>query len=124
MNTLQSGHDAAGVGVVYLLHFDAPIAPGRHTCQHYVGYSDDLLPRVHAHMHGTGARLTEVAHERGIAFQVARTWPGDRSLERHIKNRHATPRLCPICAGLYPVQLGLFPDAICFVPRDPEVQSC
>lgn len=40
---------------VYLLHFSDPIAPGRHTCQHYLGYADDLAPRVHAHAHGAGA---------------------------------------------------------------------
>ena len=31
-------------GVVYLLHFSGPVAPGRHTCQHHLGYADDLGP--------------------------------------------------------------------------------
>ncbi len=105
------------MSVVYLLHFEAPIAPGRHTAQHYIGFSTDLLPRVWAHMHGhSGARLPQVAAERGIGFVVARTWQGDRNLERRLKNRHEAPRLCPICNCRYPLQVGLLPDAPCFVP--------
>ena len=46
---------------VYLLHFSDPIAPGRHTAQHYLGYADDLAPRVNAHLHGAGAR--RLAHD-------------------------------------------------------------
>ena len=103
-------------GVVYLLHFDAPISD-RHTCQHYLGYSEDLLPRIWAHMHGDGARLTAVAKERGIGFVVARTWEGaTRTDERKLKDRHAAPALCPICNCRHPLQVGLFPDAPCFVP--------
>jgi hypothetical protein len=34
----------------------------------------------------------------GIGFEVARTWDGDRRLERRLKNqRNAPARLCPIC---------------------------
>jgi hypothetical protein len=33
----------------------------------------------------------------GIGFEVARTWDGDRRLERRLKNqRNAPARLCPI----------------------------
>ena len=46
-------------GTVYLLHFSGPVAPGCHTAQHYLGYADDLGPRVNAHAHGHGARLTQ-----------------------------------------------------------------
>lgn len=104
--------------VVYLLHFAAPIAPGRHTCQHYLGTAEDLLPRLWAHEHGQGARLTAVAKERGIPFIVARVWPGGRSLERQLQNRHAAPRLCPFCNGRYPVQPGLLPDALPYIPQE------
>jgi len=38
-----------------------------------------------------------VAHERGIGFVVAATWPGSRSFERQIKRRKNAPRYCPIC---------------------------
>lgn len=82
---------------VYLLHFDAPISP-THTAQHYLGYTDCLQRRIDAHRKGQAARLTQVAHERGITFQVARVWRnGTRSLERRLKNRKNHRRLCPIC---------------------------
>jgi predicted GIY-YIG superfamily endonuclease len=62
-------------GTVYLLHFDEPISP-RHTCQHYCGWAADLEARIEDHRHGRGARLTEVAHSRGIGFTVSGSpWP-------------------------------------------------
>lgn len=82
---------------VYLLHFLAPIAPGRHTCQHYLGVADNLTRRLEDHRAGRGARLCEVAKERGIDFVLVRTWAGGRDVERKLKDRHAGPRLCPIC---------------------------
>jgi predicted GIY-YIG superfamily endonuclease len=85
------------MGYVYLLHFEQPIAPGRHTTQHYIGYAADLAARIQEHNTGHGARLTQVARERGIRFQVARLWHGDRGLERRLKDRKHAPQLCPIC---------------------------
>lgn len=84
-------------GYVYLLHFEEHIAPGRHTCRHYIGYANDLAARLQQHERGHGARLTQVAHQRGIGFRVARLWHGDRALERRLKNGHRGPRLCPFC---------------------------
>lgn len=100
---------------VYLLHFDRPISPN-HTTQHYIGWTLDLAERIHHHEMGNGARLTEVAAERGIGFEVARTWDAHegpchltrngngwahckecRDLERKLKAQHNGPRLCPIC---------------------------
>ena len=87
--------------MVYLLHFERPIS-NRHTTQHYIGYADVLQRRIDAHRAGRGARLVEVAAERGIGFQVARVWRGDRGLERQLKRRKEGPRLCPICnAGAF-----------------------
>ena len=83
-------------GVVYLLHFERPISNG-HTCQHYLGWCLDLDARIAAHRAGRGARLTQVAIERGIDFEVVATWAGDRTVERRLKNRKESPRLCPIC---------------------------
>lgn len=91
------------MGFVYLLHFERPIAPGRHTAQHYIGYAADLAARLQAHDHGQGARMTQVARERDIAWTVARLWRGGRGLERRLKDRKATPRLCPICGRAQPV---------------------
>jgi hypothetical protein len=78
------------------LHFQRPISLA-HTCQHYLGWCLDLDVRLAAHRAGRGARLTQVAVERGIAFEVVRTWPGDRTLERRLKNRKESPRFCPLC---------------------------
>jgi predicted GIY-YIG superfamily endonuclease len=89
------------MGYCYLLHFDSPIAPGRHTCQHYLGYtSRRLRDRIAEHRAGRGARLTEVARERGIGFTCVRTWAnGSRQLERRLKNWKGSNTLCPICQG-------------------------
>jgi predicted GIY-YIG superfamily endonuclease len=81
---------------VYLLHFQSPISPS-HTTQHYIGWAEDLESRITAHRNGRGARLCQVAKERGISFTVVRTWQGDRKLERQLKNRKNAPRLCPVC---------------------------
>lgn|GEM_PF-2567292 len=82
--------------VVYLLHFDAPICPG-HPTRHYLGWTCNLQERLHLHAQGRGARLTQVALERGITWQVAAVWPGDRGYERLLKLRKNTPRMCPVC---------------------------
>jgi hypothetical protein len=84
--------------VIYLLHLDRRLNPA-HPCRHYLGWCDDLAARLRAHAAGRGARLTQVALERGIAWEVARTWPGDRAAERRLKRRKEAPALCPLCAG-------------------------
>jgi predicted GIY-YIG superfamily endonuclease len=80
----------------YLLHFERPISD-RHTTQHYLGYTDNLETRIKRHQQGQGSVLCRVAKQRNIGFTVVRTWSGDRTLERRLKNRKASPRLCPIC---------------------------
>jgi ribosomal protein L32 len=88
---------------VYLLHFSQPIAPGRHTAQHYLGSCEDLDERIRTHRTDPDARLLQVAAERGIDFEVVRIWRADpgqgRALERKLKNRKMSNRLCPICAS-------------------------
>jgi predicted GIY-YIG superfamily endonuclease len=83
-------------GLVYLLHFARPLSE-RHTCQHYLGWCLDLNERLAAHRAGRGARLTQVAVERGIGFEVVRTWVGSRTFERYLKNGKRGPKLCPMC---------------------------
>lgn len=79
--------------MVYLLHYDAPL----HHAQHYVGYCDDPV-RIEKHGNGTsGAHLPAAFHRAGTQFVVARTWDGDRALERRLKTRHNARMLCPIC---------------------------
>jgi predicted GIY-YIG superfamily endonuclease len=78
---------------VYLLHFSQAF----HHAQHYLGFTDNLGNRLEAHRSGQGARLIEVITEAGLTFEVARTWQGNRKLERRLKNQKKSPRLCPIC---------------------------
>jgi len=78
---------------VYVLHVERPF---RHAA-HYLGFTNNLLARIAQHRAGQGARLMEVIGWYGIDFEVARTWRGDRKLERRLKRWHAGPRLCPIC---------------------------
>lgn len=85
--------------MVYLIHFARPISD-RHTCQHYIGWTPRSADeRLADHRSGNGARLTQVANERGIPYEIVRTWDGDRTLERRLKNWHNSPELCPICAA-------------------------
>ncbi len=85
-------------GVIYLLHFDRPLAHARH----YTGWALDLSARLGEHAAGRGARLTEVIRAAGIGFVLARTWDGDRYLERRIKNRGGAARHCPVCTRRTP----------------------
>jgi len=80
-------------GLVYLLHFHEPY----HHARHYLGWTTNLEERLKRHASGNGARLIEVIAEAGITWQLVRTWPGGRDLERRLKARHNNPRLCPIC---------------------------
>ena len=88
---------------VYLIHFDRPLGDldnPRGQARHYLGYTSDLDARLEAHRSGNGARLMEVVTEVGIGWELVRTWPGDRALERKLKDRHNSPQLCPICQGV------------------------
>ncbi|MPZ24453.1 MAG: endonuclease [Dehalococcoidia bacterium] len=79
---------------LYLLHFDRDLGHARH----YLGYAGDIPARLTAHAAGAGARLTQVARERGIGWTLAATWPnGARTDERRLKRNGASTRLCPLC---------------------------
>ena len=77
------------MGTVYLIHF---LTPYRHA-RHYLGYSASLSQRQAQHMTGNGARLLQVIGEAGISWSVVRTWAGNRSAERRLKNS-TTARIC------------------------------
>jgi len=79
--------------VIYLLHFAKPFKHAKH----YMGFTEDLDARIERHRAGDGARLLRVVTDAGIGFEVARTWPGDRTLERRLKKRKDDPNLCPVC---------------------------
>ena len=88
-------------GTVYLLHFDQAMPRNRAgleaPVQHYIGFANRLADRLEHHRRGSGARITAALAARGIGFTVARTWRGDRTLERHIKRKTHAARLCPTC---------------------------
>jgi len=83
------------MATIYLIHFDQKLAHA----QHYIGLADDLDARLERHRAGNGARLMEVITDAGIGWEVARTWSGNRRLERQLKNRKHAALLCPVCAG-------------------------
>lgn len=85
-----------GDGLVYLLHFERPY---KHAA-HYLGWVQrDLPQRLTRHGKGNGARLMEVVAAAGIGFHLARLWPGDRAVERALKNYGGARRLCPMCTA-------------------------
>jgi hypothetical protein len=91
---LRAPVNSGVMGVVYLLHFSAPVGHA----QHYRGWYANRA-RLRHHEDGTGARLCQVALERGISWQVVLEIPGDRNLERLLKNRGSARRDCPVCRG-------------------------
>lgn len=93
------------MGTCYLLHFDAPYKHARH----YIGWTEDLSSRIHAHASGNGARLISVITEVGIGWQLARTWPGTRARERQIKNQGGAAGVCPLC-GITPRKMKVATD--------------
>jgi predicted GIY-YIG superfamily endonuclease len=85
---------------VYLLHFHTRL----HHAGHYLGSSSHLDTRLALHKSGNGARLMEVVSDAGISWELARLWECDcreasLALERKLKHRHESPRLCPLCRG-------------------------
>ena len=88
------------MGTVYLLHFARPIGDlsnPRGQAQHYLGFTHDLEGRLAAHRTGNGSAIMAAVTRLGVGWELARTWDGDRGLERALKNQHNGPRLCPIC---------------------------
>ncbi|MGH9849024.1 MAG: GIY-YIG nuclease family protein [Blastocatellia bacterium] len=87
---------------VYLIHFNKRY---RHA-GHYIGFTTNLDKRITDHLCGMGARLLEVITAAGIEWKLARTWQGDRYLERKLKRRKDAPHICPICAGKKALERG------------------
>lgn len=86
-------------GDVYVLHFDQPLGHARH----YTGFAKAglLAARLAEHERGCGARLTQVALERGIGWTVAKVFEGvSLGFEWELKIRRRTAcAYCPLCAG-------------------------
>jgi predicted GIY-YIG superfamily endonuclease len=88
------------MGTVYLIHFETPLGDlsnPRGQAQHYLGYTDDLEARLERHREGNGSAIMAAVSEAGIGWRCVRTWEGDRTLERRLKDRHNSPKLCPVC---------------------------
>jgi hypothetical protein len=86
--------------VVYLVHLETRLGSSHPngSAGHYLGTTVDLDRRLAQHREGTGARILAAAVQRGIKFDVVRTWPGGRAEERRLMNHHNSPRLCPRCS--------------------------
>lgn len=91
----------------YILHFESPIGEGNMgQAGHYCGSAENLRERFIQHLGGCGmggARLTEVANERGIKFWMAtaltrdtfqEAWEYEQYFKKCSKNGH---RHCPLC---------------------------
>ena len=81
-------------GTVYLLHFDRRIAGH---AGHYLGWAKNLTARLREHASGRGSRLMAAVVAEGIGWRVARTWEGDRHLEKALKKQREGTKLCPLC---------------------------
>lgn len=90
------------MGIVYLLHFDAPLGNEKHQALHYVGFSQNgrtLKARIEHHQNGSArCSITNALKEKGIGFQLATTFKKvERAFERKLKNTKKVARYCPIC---------------------------
>lgn len=84
--------------MIYLIHFQTPLAHARH----YIGFVDGDLDQVQArlqeHRAGWGAKILAECNRRGIAYDVVATFPGDRARERQMKKWKKGACKCPICS--------------------------
>jgi predicted GIY-YIG superfamily endonuclease len=85
--------------VVYLVHLDQRLGSDHPngSAGHYLGTTINLDRRLETHREGRGARILAAANQRGIAYDVVRTWPGGRDEERRLKRQHNAPKMCPRC---------------------------
>jgi predicted GIY-YIG superfamily endonuclease len=86
--------------VCYLVHLDQALGSNhpRGRARHYLGTTTNLAQRLESHRSGKGARMLAAAAAKGIAFDVVRTWPGGRDVERQLKAQRNAPRMCPRCS--------------------------
>ena len=100
----KSRKSSADFTTVYLIHFNKAYRHARH----YIGFTTNLDKRITDHLCGMGARLMEVITNAGIEWRVARTWQGDRRLERRLKGWHNAALLCPLYSGKEAMSRGNF----------------
>jgi hypothetical protein len=83
--------------VTYLICLDRPLGGPVHFAQHYIGQSKDVDRRLETHRASLGARMLAAAVERGIGFDVVRTWDGN--VEKRLKAHHRAWSFCPVHGG-------------------------
>jgi hypothetical protein len=106
-------------GDLYLLHFCQRLGTGKHSIQHYLGFTPDLETRLDKHRRGQGARITQVLKERGIGWDVVAVWPGNRQVENALK-LHSATRICPVCTPSPRIPLIVANQLAALVPRRPR----
>jgi hypothetical protein len=84
--------------IVYEVHIEPPVEHAAH----YIGRSPDggisgLVRRLAKHGGSEGARLLQVAKQRGSTWHLVRTWEGGGRKERQLKTRSGA-LYCPECA--------------------------
>jgi hypothetical protein len=108
-------------GLVYLLHFNElyipypdalPIACAGHYTGFAAGGPRALERRLAKHGTCEGAKLMAAVARAGITWQLARVWPGDRTLERRLKIQGGASRRCPLC--------GVTPRPSAALPRNAD----
>jgi len=86
------------MGKVYCLEFSDTLGNPRNRrgqAKYYLGFCEDgnVERRLEEHRKGQGASITRAAVQRGMKLSVVFTMPGDRKVERWLKNKKATPRI-------------------------------
>jgi len=88
------------MGTVYLIHFEHPLGDSSNPhgqARHYLGFTKDLEARLARHRKCNGSAILAAVTQAGIGWECVRTWHGGRELERRLKQRKDSPKLCPIC---------------------------
>jgi hypothetical protein len=82
-------------GSVYLLH----LHPAYQHAKHYLGWTEgEPIERFRVHLAGNGSPLIRAQVASGGTIILARVWTDvTRNFERKLKDRHYSPKLCPIC---------------------------
>lgn len=85
------------IGTVYLLHFASPVNGKKH----YVGFTQNLNNRLHAHGDGIfGCNMTRSAVKKGVRVTLGKSWLGvTPEHEQKLKKEKNLKRHCSACNG-------------------------
>lgn len=85
-------------GTIYIIQF----LPAFKHAKYYTGFALDADKRFKLHCSGRGSYITQAALKQGIQLQIVAKLPGNRTLERLIKNQKNTPKIVErIQKGIY-----------------------